>query len=164
MLLLELPPAALTALLSDNADEPWARVLGEALAGRRLTTTLELAAAVRAALPRLSREEQEASIRRVFQALRITVNDELSALDNLLRQLPDCLNPGGRAAILSFHSGEDRRVKSAFAAGLRTGWYEEIAPAAMRPTPAESRDNPRSAPARLRWARRTSTSSSSSNR
>jgi 16S rRNA (cytosine1402-N4)-methyltransferase len=57
-------------------------------------------------------------------------------------------------AILTFHSGEDRRVKKAFEAGLRDGVYGEISPEVIRPTAEERRDNPRSSPAKLRWARR----------
>jgi len=144
----------LAALLEENADEPHARLLAPALAGRRFLTTTALAAAIRAALPRLNKDEWELSVRRVFQALRIAVNDEFSALDMLLRRLPVCLNPGGRVAILSFHSGEDRQVKKAFAAGLREGVYEDIAPEVIRPTAEERRANPRSAPAKLRWARK----------
>ena len=93
-------------------------------------------------------------MRRVFQALRIAVNDEFSALDTLLRFLPACLKPGGRVAILTFHSGEDRRVKKAFATGQADGTYAEISEEVIRPTPAEQHSNPRSAPAKLRWARR----------
>ena len=63
------------------------------------------------------------SVRRTFQALRIAVNDEFAALDALLRVLPQCLAPGGRVAMLTFHSGEDRRVKKAFQAGHRAGVY-----------------------------------------
>ena len=90
----------------------------------------------------------------MFQALRITVNDEFSALETLLRQLPYCLNPDGRVAVLTFHSGEDRRVKKAFQAGFRAGWYAEIANEVIRPTPEERCSNTRSGPAKLRWARR----------
>jgi 16S rRNA (cytosine1402-N4)-methyltransferase len=93
-------------------------------------------------------------VRRVFQALRIAVNDEFSALEALLRSLPACLNFGGRVAILTFHSGEDRRVKKAFEAGLRDGLYETIAREVILPTSAERHANPRSSPAKLRWARR----------
>ncbi|MEI6516440.1 MAG: 16S rRNA (cytosine(1402)-N(4))-methyltransferase, partial [bacterium] len=87
-------------------------------------------------------------------ALRIAVNEELVALDNFLRVLPDCVNPGGRIAILTFHSGEDRRVKKAFEAGLRDGLYADITPDPIRPSPSEVYDNPRASSAKLRWARR----------
>ena len=82
------------------------------------------------------------------------MNDEFSALDTFLRNLPQCLRPGGRVAILTFHSGEDRRVKKSFEAGLRAGTYSDISPEVIRPTPEEIRSNPRSSPAKLRWARR----------
>ena len=92
----------------------------------------------------------------MFQAIRIRVNDEFAALETLLRHLPTWLNPGGRVAILTFHSGEDRRVKKAFAEGLRNGVYVEIAENVIRPSPGERRDNPRSTSAKLRWARKES--------
>ena len=147
-------PAALARLLQENADEPQAGKLADALAGRSFATTRTLADAIRAALPRLNKEDADLTVRRVFQALRIEVNDEFSALDMLLRHLPACLNPGGRVAIITFHSGEDRRVKKAFAAGFRDGHYADIARDVIRPTPGERRDNPRSSPAKLRWARK----------
>jgi 16S rRNA (cytosine1402-N4)-methyltransferase len=90
---------------------------------------------------------------RTFQALRILVNRELANLEYLLRVLPDLLKPGGRAAIISFHSGEDRLVKGAFRAGLRDGIYEVISPEPMRASFAERNANPRSRSAKLRWAR-----------
>jgi len=117
---------------------------------RRFTTTKQLAELIERISPRHGRKAHPAT--KVFQALRIAVNDEFSALDMLLRYLPSCLNPGGRVAILTFHSGEDRRVKKSFEAGLRDGLYADIAREVIRPTPEERRDNPRSSPAKLRWA------------
>jgi 16S rRNA (cytosine1402-N4)-methyltransferase len=145
---------ALGTLLVEYADEPHAATLAPALAGKTFVTTKSLATAIRAVLPRLNKEDCDLSIRRVFQALRIAVNDEFSALDTFLRNLPACLNPGGRVAILTFHSGEDRRVKKSFEAGLRGGIFSDIAREVLRPSPAERNANPRSAPAKLRWARR----------
>jgi 16S rRNA (cytosine1402-N4)-methyltransferase len=153
VLLEKTSPVALAKLFEENADEPRANELAHALSGRTFPTTKALGAAVRAALPRLGRDEADLTVRRVFQALRIEVNDEFSALDMLLRYLPACLNPSGRVAILTFHSGEDRRVKKAFEAGLREGVFAGIAHEVIRPTPDERHDNPRSSPAKLRWAR-----------
>ena len=81
------------------------------------------------------------------------MNRELANLTHLLRLLPAILKPGGAAAIISFHSGEDRLVKAAFRDGLRTGVYETISPDAIRPTFEERRANPRSRSAKLRWAK-----------
>ena len=91
---------------------------------------------------------------RTFQALRILVNRELANLEHLLRVLPSLLRPGGRAAIISFHSGEDRLVKAAFRDGQRAGIYSEISPEPLRATFGERTANPRSRSAKLRWARR----------
>ena len=85
-------------------------------------------------------------------ALRIAVNQEFTVLDHFLDVLPQCLNPGARVAIMSFHSGEDRRVKDAFGLAKQYGLYSEIAPMPLRPTDQECRSNPRSSPAKLRWA------------
>jgi 16S rRNA (cytosine1402-N4)-methyltransferase len=147
--------AKLSRLLEENADEPKAELLSAALAGKEFATTISLASAIRAAMARSSDEAVELSVRRVFQALRIAVNDEFSALESFLRQLPLCLRPGGRVAILTFHSGEDRRVKKSFEAGQRENRYSEIAGEVVRPSAAERNANPRSAAAKLRWARRT---------
>ena len=145
----------LAIILEENADEPQAGTLAGALAGQVFPTTTALAKAIRSALLRkVMDNEIDNSIRRVFQALRIAVNDEFSALDSFLRNLSGCLNQGGRVAILTFHSGEDRRVKKAFEAGLRDGIYIDIAQEVIRPTPAERHDNPRSSSAKLRWARK----------
>jgi 16S rRNA (cytosine1402-N4)-methyltransferase len=96
------------------------------------------------------------SVRRTFQALRIAVNDEFSALDALLRALPQCLAPGGRVAILTFHSGEDRRVKKAFQAGSRGGVFSAVASEVIRSTKEETFANRRASSAKLRWAVRAS--------
>ena len=139
---------ALARLLLENSDEPNAAALAQAILRKPVTTTGGLAAAVRSA-----RGDDDA-VRRVFQALRIAVNDEFGALDAFLRNLPLCLKPGGRAAVLTFHSGEDRRVKKAFQAGERGGVYEEAAREVIRASAEERRANPRSSSAKLRWARR----------
>ena len=148
---------ALREMLTDNADEPFAQPLAAALQGQYLQTTTELADLVRqtlatalpARMPAAERKiETTKSLQRTFQALRIAVNDEFGVLDRFLALLPSCLKPGGRVAILSFHSGEDRRVQ----AGERTGIYARVAPDALRPSAQERRDNPRSASTKLRWA------------
>jgi 16S rRNA (cytosine1402-N4)-methyltransferase len=153
-LLEKIKSESLTEMLAENSDEPHAAELAAALAGKTFTTTRSLAVAIRATLPRLGKEDSDLTVRRVFQALRIAVNDEFSALETFLRNLPACLNPGGRVAVLTFHSGEDRRVKKSFQAGLRDGIYADIANEVMRPSAEERNSNPRSAPAKLRWARR----------
>jgi 16S rRNA (cytosine1402-N4)-methyltransferase len=89
---------------------------------------------------------------RVFQALRILVNREMGNLEQLLRVLPDCLRPGGRAALITFHSGEDRRVKAAFKAGRHSGVYSCVVADPVRASFAEREANPRARSAKLRWA------------
>lgn len=154
-LLQKLSPAKLESILVDHSDEPHAAPLAAALAGTDQPSTLYLASAVRAALPRrLDTEEREAAVRRFFQALRIAVNEEFTALDAFLHKLPDCLRPGGCVAILTFHSGEDRRVKHLFRDALRGGLFSETNDEVIRPSAEEIRSNPRSAPAKLRWARK----------
>jgi 16S rRNA (cytosine1402-N4)-methyltransferase len=144
----------LASMLMEYSDEPKAVQIGAALAGKMFNTTHELATAIRANLPFVAKEDVHLHVRRVFQALRIAVNDEFSALETFLRNLPACLKPGGRVAILTFHSGEDRRVKKAFAAGYRDGTYSLITHDVIRPSAEEQRDNPRSQSAKLRWAQR----------
>ena len=157
-LLATLSRSKLVDLLRENADETYADPIAEALLARpgEITTTTALADAVRGALAGLPAKERadagDDPVRRTFQALRIAVNEEFSALTAFLSALPYCLNPGGRVAILSFHSGEDRRVKHAFKEGQERGDYREIARFVIRPSLEEVRDNPRSAPAKLRWA------------
>ena len=144
----------LEEVLRENSDEPKAAVLGRALAGMKFSETTGLADAIRAALARSSEDEQKKAVRRVFQAIRIAVNDEFGVLDRLLNQLPECLADGGRVAILTFHSGEDRRVKKAFEAALRDGRYTAIAQDVIRPGAEECRANPRATSTKLRWARK----------
>ena len=148
----KISPEKLTRVLAENSDESHAQLLGSALAGRDFATTTDLAAAIHSVLASLPRDERDLSIRRVFQAIRIEVNEEFTALDTLLRALPHCLNPGGRVAILTFHSGEDRRVKKSFQAAHREGLYREISRRVLRAGPEERRANPRSTSAKLRWA------------
>src|SRR5436190_3011713 len=146
--------------LHENADEPRAFEIARSLVEHRvirpLTTTLELGEAIERALRNGGRRpesrEVSAAIARVFQALRIVVNDEFNALENFLRFLPESLKPGGRAVILTFHSGEDRRVKKAFAEGAQNGTYRAISREVVRPSPAEILGNSRAASAKLRWA------------
>jgi 16S rRNA (cytosine1402-N4)-methyltransferase len=147
----------LEGLLVENADEPHAEVLARALHGQPIATTTQLAGLVREALrdvfsPEDAQAELRKALQRTFQALRIAVNDEFQALEQFLAHLPAALKPRGRVAILSFHSGEDRRVKKAFQQGHRDGLYRDIAPEPIRPTPQERHANPRSSSAKLRWA------------
>jgi len=107
-------------------------------------------------IPAHIREEQiKKSCQRCFQALRIEVNDEFGALEKFLEKLPGSLAPWGRVAILSFHSGEDRRVKKSFQRFFRDGIYSEVAPDPIRPSLQEINSNPRARSAKLRWAIRT---------
>jgi 16S rRNA (cytosine1402-N4)-methyltransferase len=151
----------LARLLEENSDEPHAPIIAAALKKKPIGTTEELCRVIRETLRAsysiLPKDEIETSIRRVFQALRIAVNDEFSALDSFLRNLPACLKPNGRVAILTFHSGEDRRVKKSLQASHRDGIYSAIADEVIRPSAEETRANPRASPAKLRWAMRSGT-------
>ena len=155
-LLARLSEEALAALLTENADEPHARLIAGLLKQQPLTTTHALERLVRTGLssaqPNLARADVKMSVRRTFQALRIAVNDEFSALDALLRSLPQCLAPGGRAVMLTFHSGEDRRVKKAFPSGHRAGIYSIVAGEVVRSSKVETFANRRASAAKLRWA------------
>lgn len=157
----------LAALLEDVGDEPprraaaIARALVSARAQTPITRTGQLAALVQQATGQESWRLQPQPGKwtthpaaRTFQALRILVNRETGNLANLLRVLPRVLCSGGRAAIISFHSGEDRLVKEAFKLGLHAGDYAEVADEPIRPLFAEQRANPRSRSAKLRWARK----------
>jgi 16S rRNA (cytosine1402-N4)-methyltransferase len=146
----------LASLLTGNADEPHAALIAGLLKQQPIATTHALERYVRtglnSALPHLSKTDVKMSVRRTFQALRIAVNDEFAALDALLRSLPQCLSPGGRVAVLTFHSGEDRRVKKAFQAGARASVYAQVATDVIRSQKEETFSNRRASAAKLRWA------------
>ena len=159
----------LAACFAELADEPRAEEIAAAIVSQRKTQPIERTKELRELIERAApvqvlrgpgappeRKQLLAPTTRVFQALRILVNRELANLTSLLRVLPTILKPGGTAAIISFHSGEDRLVKVAFRNGLRGGIYEAVSADAVRPTFEERRENPRSRSAKLRWARRTS--------
>jgi 16S rRNA (cytosine1402-N4)-methyltransferase len=155
-LLARLSEAELAGILTANADEPQALFIARLLKQQPVETTHAFERLVRTALtsamPHLPKSEVKMSVRRTFQALRIRVNDEFAALDALLQALPSCLAAGGRVAILTFHSGEDRRVKKAFQAGIRSGIYSAAANRVVRSAKAETWSNRRAAAAKLRWA------------
>ncbi len=157
-MLARLSEAQLERLLTENADEPHAHLIAGLLKQQPLETTQAVDRLVRAGLasafPALAKADLKMSVRRTLQALRVAVNDELPALDSLLRTLAQCLAPGGRVAVLTFHSGEDRRVKKAFQAGCRAGLYSAVADTVIRPTMEETRANRRASSAKLRWASR----------
>ncbi len=151
----------------DTGDEPQAAAIAAAIVAQResnpIERTQQLRALIEAAAPvridrtpgaPTERKQMLAPVTRVFQSLRILVNRELANLQQLLRVVPVALKPGGTAAIISFHSGEDRLVKAAFRDGLRAGTYEAISDEPIRPTFEERTANPRSRSAKLRWARR----------
>lgn len=149
--LVKVRAAKLELALRDHSDEPRAESLAVALAGQRFSDTLELANAIRESVRVSDEKERELTVRRVFQAIRIAVNEEFTALDAFLRTLPNCLKSGGRAAILTFHSGEDRRVKHAIKDGVIDGLYTEAGGGPLTAGPEERRLNPRSTSAKLRW-------------
>jgi 16S rRNA (cytosine1402-N4)-methyltransferase len=154
----------LTQALQEFGDEPHAERITAAILATRLhapiTTTKDLARIIQQATEQEQWQLHPAKGKwilhpaaRTFQALRILVNRELGNLDNLLRILPTCLKPGGCAAIISFHSGEDRLVKAAFRSGLEKGIYSDISPEPLRADLEERTENPRSRSAKLRWAK-----------
>lgn len=147
---------ALQGILVANADEAQAAGIAHAICLRRgqLATTRDLAEAICSVYPERAFKDPEMTktLRRCFQAIRIEVNGEFSSLETLLASLPSILKPGARAAFLSFHSGEDRRVEAAFQAGLAQGLYSSVCGEAIRPGREERYGNPRSTAAKLRWA------------
>jgi 16S rRNA (cytosine1402-N4)-methyltransferase len=151
----------LAEIFFENADEPYSEQIAEAICseikkGKVIGTTFRLKEIIKEVLEFLPQNERadttKKSCQRCFQALRIEVNDEFGALNKFLEKLPDVLAPGGRAAILTFHSGEDRRVKKAFQLFYREGIYSDIAHEPIRPSAQEIGSNPRARSAKLRWA------------
>lgn len=147
----------LADLIYEFGEERYSRRIARAIVTARrtepITTAESLAAIVRRAIPHHKRDRIDPATR-TFQALRIAVNDELRSLEIALRRLPDCLNEGGRLAIISFHSLEDRRVKEAFRDDAR---LDVITKKPLRASPEEVARNARSRSAKLRVARRTAT-------
>ena len=151
----------LQGMLIENADEPHAKeiaaaIISEYKKGKRISTTTQLQQIIKDTLkfiPETKRNEEiKKSCQRCFQALRIDVNDEFEVLYEFLEKLPSSLAKGGRVAILSFHSGEDRLVKKSFQRFFREGIYSEVAPDPIRPSPEECNSNGRARSAKLRWA------------
>ncbi len=151
----------LEELLFEYSDEPYARQIAALIvmkrhAGLSIETTTSLRQVILEALSFISPEERKEQVKkacqRCFQALRIAVNDEFDVLEKFLDKLPDALATGGRVAILTFHSGEDRRVKKAFQHFQRVGIFSEVASEPIRPSAEECFSNPRAKSAKLRWA------------
>lgn len=151
----------LETLLIENADEPFATKIAQAILlhirkGGPIETTTQLKAIIKEVLAFLPFHERNDAVKkscqRCFQALRIDVNNEFGVLEKFLDKLPGALVPGGRVAILTFHSGEDRRVKKSFQNLYRSGVYKEVAPDPIRPSSQEIYENPRARSAKLRWA------------
>ena len=151
----------LWGMLEENADEPYAEKIAKTILRKRkkkepIETTFQLKAAVEEALSFLPEAEQKEAVKkscqRTFQALRIDVNHEFESLYAFLDKLPECLKPGGRVAILTFHSGEDRLVKKSFKAFHREGIYSEIAEDVIRPSAEECIRNSRARSTKMRWA------------
>lgn len=145
--------------LGDETDAPEiARLIVQRRRERPIRTTHQLMAIICEARHFTLKRAAGAKLHpaaRTFQALRILTNREMGNLENLLRVLPECLKPNGVAAIISFHSGEDRRVKESFKEGLRSGIYCDISEDPIKASEDEAMENPRSRSAKLRWARRT---------
>lgn len=151
----------LMGILIENADEPYAEEIADAVVtkqkrGEKIVTTKDLQRVIEEALSFLPKGEQKEAVKkscqRTFQALRIDVNQEYEVLYEFLEKLPGVLAPGGRVAILTFHSGEDRLVKKSFKRFLKEGEYAEIAKDVIRPSQEECVKNPRARSTKLRWA------------
>lgn len=159
--LLDISQPELEGMLIENSDEPYAKeistvILSEIRKGNAITTTTQLQKAVEKALVRVPAEKRKETVKkscaRTFQALRIDVNNEFEVLETFLEKLPNVMKKGGRIAILTFHSGEDRLVKKSFQRFYREGIYSEIAKDVIRPSAEECNRNSRARSTKMRWA------------
>ena len=151
----------LAGMLYENSDEPYCEELARAITdeirkGNRIDTTTKLRQVIETTLDFLPEKEKKDTIKktcqRVFQALRIDVNHEFEVLYEFMEKLPGALKPGGRVAILTFHSGEDKLVKRALKEGFRDGIYSEYAKDVVRPSAQECAQNARAHSTKMRWA------------
>ena len=151
----------LQGMLMENSDEPYADVIARAVVskikkGTAIDTTTKLREVIEEALEFLPEHEKKGAVKktcqRTFQALRIDVNSEFEVLYEFLEKLPNVLAKDGRAAILTFHSGEDRLVKKSFKRLLREGIYQGISTDVIRPSAEECRMNSRARSTKMRWA------------
>lgn len=153
--------AEFEGMLVENADEPYAAeiartVMQEIKKGRPVDTTTRMKQLIEKALGDVPAKERKEAVKkscqRTFQAMRIDVNSEFEVLEAFLEKLPAVLAPGGRIAILTFHSGEDRLVKKSFKRFYKEGIYSAIASDVMRPSAEECRRNSRAHSTKMRWA------------
>ena len=151
----------LVGMFQENSDEPYAEEIATVIMKRNRTknyveTTTQMKDAIEEALSFVPEKERKEAVKkscqRCFQALRIDVISEFEVLYDFLDKLPDALRPGGRVAILTFHSGEDRLVKRAFKAGAKAGVYSEVSKDVIRPSAEECARNPRARSTKMRWA------------
>ena len=157
----EITMEELEGMLVENADEPYAHEISEKVfakmrRGETIDTTTKLQQIIEEALEFIPIKERKEAVKkscqRTFQALRIDVNSEFEVLYEFMEKLPNVLNEGGRAAILTFHSGEDRIVKRAFKELKRAGVYSDVANDVIRPSLEECNYNSRAKSTKMRWA------------
>ena len=157
----EVTEEELVGMLVENSDEPYAEEIAALITeklrrGEAIDTTTKLQHVVENALAFLPEKERKEAVKkscaRVFQALRIDVNSEFEVLYAFMEKLPDALAQGGRVAILTFHSGEDRIVKKSFKQMKKAGIYGEIADEVIRPSAEECSVNSRARSTKMRWA------------
>ncbi len=153
-----LPVEELARIFETFGEERFARRIARCIGQERhrhpITTTTQLAHLIVRAVPSGARHGRLHPATRVFQALRIAVNDELGALERCLTALPELLNPGGRAVILTFHSLEDRLVKRSFVQGMHDQLLSVLTKKPLRPDDDEVASNPRARSAKLRAVER----------